>query len=231
MPIIVPTPSSTGASTPTVLSDLIGDYLPGYMKSSDDGTLRALVDAIALPVADRVRLLSDPAYSADEYTVPFARLPWLAAMAGIDLTAIPDLAFAWATYRDTYREEYGPTDVTGACNARKRAVVADPDYRYRGSATAIRKRVGETLTGAKQVQIVCPYTGDPDAILVRTYAAETPDATVTEAAIRAEVPAWMELTADVAAAGIDYDELASRYATYDDMTTTGKTYDELSQET
>lgn len=205
MPFIVPTPSGTGTSTPTVLSDLIWAYLPGYMKSSDDGTLRALVDALALPVADRVLLLSDPAYSSDEYTAPFDRLPWLAAMAGVDLSTIPD--------------------------DRKRAVIADPDYRYRGSATAIRKRVGETLTGAKQVQIVCPYTGDPDAILVRTYAAETPDATVTEAAIRAEVPAWMELTTDVAAAGIDYDELASRYATYDDMTTTGKTYDELSQET
>ena len=205
MPFIVADPPAVAVSTPTALSDLIWAYLPRYMKTTDDGTLRALVDALALPVADQVQVLTDPAYSADEYAIPFARLPWLAAMASIDLTAIPD--------------------------ARKRAVVADPDYRYRGSATAIRKRVGETLTGAKQVQIICPYTGDPDAILVRTYAAETPDATVTEAAIRAEVPAWMELTADVAAAGIDYDELASRYATYDDMTTTGKTYDELSQET
>ncbi len=205
MPFIVPTPTGTATATPTVLSDLIWDYLPGYMKSSDDGTLRALVDAIALPVASQVQLLSDPAYSADEYTAPFDRLAWLAAMAGVDLSTIPD--------------------------SRKRAVLADPDYRYRGSETAIRKRVGETLTGAKQVQIVCPLSGDPDAILVRTYAVETPDPAATEAAIRAEVPAWMELTVYVAAAGIDYDTLGSRYATYDDMTATGKTYDELSQET
>ena len=230
MPIIVPTPSSTGTSTPTVLSDLIWDYLPGYMKSSDDGTLRALVDAIALPVADRVRLLSDPAYSADEYTVPFARLPWLAAMAGIDLTAIPDLAFAWATYRDTYREEYGPTDVTGACNARRRAVVADPDYRYRGSATAIRKRVGETLTGAKSVEITCPLSGDPDAISVTTFASQTPDPTATEAAIRAEIPAWMAATIVTNAAGQSYANLAADYATYSTMTATSKTYGTLSQE-
>ena len=206
MPIPVPTPApAPPADLPSSLGALAWGYLPQYVRADDDGTLYALLAALGAPVEADMSVLTDPAYSADEYAIPFARLPWLAAMAGIDLTAIPD--------------------------ARKRAVVADPDYRYRGSATAIRKRVGETLTGAKQVQIVCPYTGDPDAILVRTYAAETPDATVTEAAIRAEVPAWMELTADVAAAGIDYDELASRYATYDDMTTTGKTYDELSQET
>lgn len=205
MPFIVPTPSSTGTSTPTVLADLIWDYLPGYMKSSDDGTLRALVDAIALPVADRVRLLSDPAHSSDEYTAPFDRLPWLAAMAGVDLSTIPD--------------------------DRKRAVIADPDYRYRGSETAIRKRVGETLTGAKSVEITCPLTGDPDAISVTTFASQTPDAAATEAAIRAEIPAWMAATIVTNAAGQSYANLAADYATYGDMTTTGKTYGTLSQET
>lgn len=204
MPFIVPTPSSTGTSTPTVLADLIWDYLPGYMKSSDDGTLRALVDAIALPVADRVRLLSDPAHSSDEYTAPFDRLPWLAAMAGVDLSTIPD--------------------------DRKRAVIADPDYRYRGSETAIRKRVGETLTGAKSVEITCPLTGDPDAISVTTFASQTPDAAATEAAIRAEIPAWMAATIVTNAAGQSYANLAADYATYGDMTTTGKTYGTLSQE-
>lgn len=205
MPFIVPTPSSTGTSTPTVLADLIWDYLPGYMKSSDDGTLRALVDAIALPVADRVRLLSDPAHSSDEYTAPFDRLPWLAAMAGVDLSTIPD--------------------------DRKRAVIADPDYRYRGSETAIRKRVGETLTGAKSVEITCPLTGDPDAISVTTFASQTPDAAATEAAIRAEIPAWMAATIVTNAAGQSYANLAADYATYATMTATGKSYGTLSQET
>lgn len=205
MPFIVPTPSSTGTSTPTVLSDLIWDYLPGYMKSSDDGTLRALVDAIALPVADRVWLLSDPAYSSDEYTAPFDRLPWLAAMAGVDVSTIPD--------------------------SRKRAVLADPDYRYRGSLTAIRKRVGETLTGARSVEITCPLSGDPDAISVTTFASQTPDAAATEAAIRAEIPAWMAATIVTNAAGQSYANLAADYATYGDMTATGKSYGTLSQET
>ena len=205
MPFIVPTPSSTGTSTPTVLSDLIWAYLPEYMKSSDDGTLRALVDAIALPVADRVQLLSDPAHSADEYTIPFDRLPWLAAMAGVDVSSIPD--------------------------DRKRAVLADPDYRYRGSLTAIRKRVGETLTGAKSVEIVCPLSGDPDAISVTTFASQTPDAAATEAAIRAEIPAWMAATIVTNAAGQSYANLAADYADYATMTATGKTYGTLSQET
>ncbi len=204
MPFIVPTPSSTGTSTPTVLSDLIWAYLPGYMKSSDDGTLRALVDAIALPVADRVRLLSDPAHSSDEYTAPFDRLAWLAAMAGVDLSTIPD--------------------------SRKRAVLADPDYRYRGSETAIRKRVGETLTGARSVEITCPLSGDPDAISVTTFASQTPDAAATEAAIRAEIPAWMAATIVTNAAGQSYTNLAADYATYGVMTATGKSYGTLSQE-
>lgn len=205
MPFIVPTPSSTGTSTPTVLADLIWDYLPEYMKDSDDGTLRALVDALALPVAARVRLLSDPDYSSDEYTAPFDRLPWLAAMAGVDLSTIPD--------------------------DRKRAVIADPDYRYRGSLTAIRKRVGETLTGAKSVGITCPLSGDPDAISVTTFASQTPDAAATEAAIRAEVPAWMAATIVTNAAGQSYTNLAADYATYGAMTATGKSYGTLSQET
>jgi len=204
MPFIVPTPSSTGTSTPTVLADLIWAYLPGYMKSSDDGTLRALADALALPVAGQVQVLSDPAYSADEYTIPFDRLGWLAAMAGVDVSTIPD--------------------------DRKRAVVADPDYRYRGSATAIRKRVGETLTGAKSVEIACPLSGDPDAISVTTFASQTPDAAVTEAAIRAEIPAWMAATIVTNAAGQSYANLAADYATYGDMTATGKSYGTLSQE-
>lgn len=204
MPFIVPTPSSTGTSTPTVLSDLIWAYLPGYIKASDDGTLRALVDALALPVASQVSTVTDPAYSADEYTIPFDRLPWLAAMAGVDVSTVPD--------------------------NRKRAVVADPDYRYRGSATAIRKRVGETLTGAKSVEIVCPLSGDPDAISVTTFASQTPDAAVTEAAIRAEIPAWMAATIVTNAAGQSYANLAADYATYGDMTATSKTYGTLSQE-
>lgn len=205
MPFIVPTPTGTATATPTVLSDLIWAYLPGYMKSSDDGTLRALVDALALPVADRVLLLSDPDYSSDEHTIPFDRLGWLAAMAGVDVSSIPD--------------------------DRKRAVIADPDYRYRGSLTAIRKRVGETLTGAKSVEITCPLSGDPDAISVTTFASQTPDPTATEAAIRAEIPAWMAATIVTNAAGQSYANLAADYATYGVMTATGKSYGTLSQET
>ena len=204
MPIIVGDPPSVGTTAPTVLSDLIWAYLPEYMKSSDDGTLRALVDAIALPVASQVQLLSDPDYSSDEHTAPFDRLGWLAAMAGVDVSTVPD--------------------------DRKRAVIADPDYRYRGSLTAIRKRVGETLTGAKSVEIVCPYGGDPDAIGVTTFASQTPDAPATEAAIRAEIPAWMEATIVTNAAGQSYTNLAADYATYAVMTATGKSYGTLSQE-
>ena len=204
MPIIVPDPPVTATSTPTALSDLIWDYLPEYITDADDGTLRSLVDAVAAPVAAQVSLLTDPAYSADEYTTPFTRVPWLAALAGVDVSTIPD--------------------------DRKRAVIADPDYRYRGSAAAIRKRVGETLTGPKSVEITCPVGGDPDQIAVTTFASQTPDAAVTEAAIRAEIPAWMQATIVTNAAGQSYSNLAADYATYAVMAATSKTYGTLSQE-
>jgi hypothetical protein len=57
--------------------------------------------------------------------------------------------------------------------------------------------------------------------------ASTPSATATEAAIRAEVPAWLELTIEVAD-GIDYTALDAMFGTYSDQTATGGTYNDLS---
>jgi len=130
---------------------------------------------------------------------------WLAAMAGIDISTV-------------------------ASDARKRAVIGDASWRYRGTVQAIRTRVAETLTGAKSVDIVTNYGGDPDAISVTTFASQTPDEAATEAAIRAEIPAWMEATIVTNAAGQSYANLAADYADYGTMTATSKTYGTLSQE-
>ena len=131
--------------------------------------MRALLDSLAAPVVGLVDVLTDADTTADPYSTPFDRVAWLAAMAGIDISTV-------------------------ASDARKRAVIGDAAWRYRGTVQAIRTRVAETLTGAKNVEIVTNYGGDPDAISVTTFASQTPDPTATEAAIRAEIPAWMEAT-------------------------------------
>jgi hypothetical protein len=205
MPIIVAPVVPTPVIVPTSLGDFAWDYLPQYVKDADDGTVRALLDSLAAPVVGLVDVLTDADTTADQYSTPFNRVAWLAAMAGIDISTV-------------------------AADARKRAVIGDASWRYRGTVAAIRTRVGETLTGAKTVEIVTNYGSDPDAISVTTFASQTPDPTATEAAIRAEIPAWMEATIVTNAAGQSYANLAADYATYGIMTATSKTYGTLSQE-
>lgn len=205
MPIIVAPIIPTPVVVQSALGDAAWDYLPQYIPDADDGTVRALLDSLAAPVVGVVDVLTDPATTADQRATPFGRVPWLAAMAGIDISTV-------------------------ASDARKRAVIGDAAWRYRGTVAAIRTRVAETLTGAKNVEIVTNYGGDPDAISVTTFASQTPDEAATEAAIRAEIPAWMEATIVTDAAGQSYANLAADYATYGTMTATSKTYGTLSQE-
>ena len=204
MPVIVPEPTVTPTTVVSPLGDVIWDYLPEYVKEADDGTLRALVDALGAPVAQATAVVQDASQTADEYVTPFTRVGWLAALAGIDLSTVPD--------------------------SRKRAIVGDASWRYRGSLDALKKRVGETLTGAKSVEVVCPYLGDENRISVTTYASQTPDPTATTAAIVAEIPAWMRATIVTNAAGQSYANMAADYADYSTMTATSKTYGTLSQE-
>lgn len=181
------------------------DRLPRYVRGSDDGTVRLLLDALGATVQPSVDLLTAPAVQADPQLVAFDRLPWLAALAGIDIAGVPNSAL--------------------------RSWLADPDNTFRGNRETIKRRVGLTLTGAKQVVLACPYLGDPMRIYVGTLAAETPDSAATLAAIRAEVPAWLRITAETNLAGLTYSALAAEYPLYSDMTATGKTYEQLSQET
>ena len=205
MPIIVAPIIPTPVVVQPALGDAAWDYLPQYIPDADDGTVRALLDSLAAPVVGLVDVLTDPDTTADPYSTPFDRVAWLAAMAGIDISTV-------------------------ASDARKRAVIGDAAWRYRGTVQAIRTRVAETLTGAKNVEIVTNYGGDPDAISVTTFASQTPDEAATEAAIRAEIPAWMAATIVTDAAGQSYANLAADYADYGTMTATGKSYGTLSQE-
>lgn len=204
MAVIVPDPPRPA---PVPVASSLGErawsYLPYYVRSTDDGTARLVLDSVGATVALPVDILTRPSVQVDPAAAPFDRLPWLAAMAGIDVEGVPNEAL--------------------------RSWLADPDNTYRGNVETIRRRVGLTLTGSKQVTIACPYLGDPMHVYVRTLDSETPDATATAAAIRAEVPAWLRITVEVGLIGATYNSLAADYADYDEMTDDGKTYIELQE--
>lgn len=185
------------------LIDAVWDNLPQYVRDADDGTLRQFLTAITSPVDTITDLLALGGGMAS-WRCPPDRLHWLAAITGIDVAGVPD-----DKLRDTI---FNPVL-----------------YRYRGTPDTVAARVRMTLTGAQTVEVVYPYSGSVWRILVRTFTSETPDAAVTLAAIRREVPAWLRLTAETVA-GQSYTNLAADYATYGTMTATGKTYGTLSQE-
>lgn len=202
MPIIVPEPAPVEPVEPgSTLIATVWDALPEYVTDADDGTLHTYLDAAVWPTEPVVSQLTAGSGMVDPATAPTNRLSWIAALAGIDLTSVPA--------------------------SERRAFIADAGSRFRGCRDAIVTRVGLTLTGSRTVQVECPYESDPLAILVRVFAPECADAAVTEAAARAEVPAWLALTFDVAT-GVDYDAINTLFTDYDNMTATGGTYNALS---
>lgn len=205
MPIPVPEPSPpTRPAVVSSLTDMAWGYLPAYVRAADtDQTLYRFLASVCMQADPVLALLDASDAWGDPWGVPSNRLGWLAALAGLDMTGVD-------------REQW-------------RAWIDSPTSRYRGSRAAIVARVGHTLTGAKRVIVECPYDGSPWKIRVRTFSAETPDATATEDAIRAEVPSWLALTVDVAS-GMTWDERKTKYGTWDDEKATLKTYDELSVE-
>ena len=202
--IVTPPPAVPGALLDSTLTDLAFDYLPEYVRSDDDGTLYGLLGAVCSQADRSVAWLSDPAAVADPWQAQPDQLDWLAAVSGVDLTSVP--------------------------NDNRRAFIASDITRNRGSLAALQYRVGQTLTGGKAVEVVCPYLGDVNRISVTTYASQTPDPTATTAAILAEIPAWMRATIVTNAAGQSYANMAADYATYGVMAATNKTYGTLSQE-
>lgn len=175
--------------------------MPGYVREADAGQGDALARFLAGPcgqVQPCVDWLAAP--TVDPATCAPALLPWVGAMAGVD--------------------------TTGVASSDVRAFIGNWVTRRRGSVSSIAYRVGLTLTGNRTVTIDTYYGGDPLAMRITTYTAETPSADATEAAARLEVPAWIALTVRVID-GWTYTELATHYATYSAMTATGYTYEDL----
>lgn len=124
MPIIVAPIIPTPVVVQSALGDAAWDYLPQYIPDADDGTVRALLDSLAAPVVGVVDVLTDPATSQPSAT-PFGRVPWLAAMAGIDISTV-------------------------ASDARKRAVIGDAAWHPRGRWTRSANGRGDADRGEER---------------------------------------------------------------------------------
>lgn len=119
----------------------------------------------------------------------------------------------------------------GLDEAAQRARIKDAPAQRRGTPAAIRAVAQETLTSGQTLTFVerAGTTGTVDdayIVEVRTFAAETPDATATEAAVAAVLPAGLQLVyAELT--GATYDQLTAEFATYADLTAAFGVYNEM----
>lgn len=114
---------------------------------------------------------------------------------------------------------------SGGSVEQQRAAVRSRGY-ARGTVTAIKAAAAATLTGTKRVTVTERADGQAYRLEITTYASETPDKTVTEAAIRAVKPAGLILTYD-APLGQTYRDVQARSQTYQQIKDSGLTYDQF----
>lgn len=100
-------------------------------------------------------------------------------------------------------------------DAAQRARIRATDGFKRGTVGAIAAAAQQYLTGAKTV-LIRERDGDPYALTVVTYTAETPDEDAVRAALLAQKPAGIILTY-VVEAGQDWLTLETGYATWNDV--------------
>lgn len=141
------------------------------------------------PVHDLVRDTDDgPGWSPllDPARAPVWALPWLAQLAGVNLTP--------GAPADEWRDE----------------ITSPPAFR-RGTPDAIVDATARTLTGAKRVTLR-ERDGSPWLITVITYTSQTPDAVAAERAARSQKPAGLVMTFRVDP-GWDVGTLEATYST------------------
>ena len=120
----------------------------------------------------------------------------------------------------------GSTLTDSMTEAEMRAAIALPEGWLRGTPGAMMQAIQRTLTGSKHVAFIERYTGSAYQLAVRTQISETPDATVTEAAIVAVKPIGIVLDyADIS--GNTYTEVAAAYTDYDDVEASVSDYSDL----
>lgn len=179
-----------------------------FADADTTGELEAFIQALAKP-AELVDVVVGEdtqefgwSITLDADRCPVELLPWLAQWDGVTLT--PNM-----------------TEI------QRRQAIKDREGAARGRPATIRARVERTLTGTKRI-VIRERTPGPYNLYIRTWASETPDATVVEKAILDQKPAG--LTLDYAAAvGSTYIDLAADYATYGDLAGAGVTYQQVAE--
>lgn len=181
-------------------------------------------------VAEQAHAETGPWGRADRLTADWELLRFLEA-ALYDLQEVEDLARdtddgpGWSVIMDVNRAptkflpwlaqfvgvRIGPNDT--ATDELMRAKVAAQVGFQRGTVGAMRAAAQVHLTGAKSVRFFERYQGNAYRLRVHTITAETPDAAVVEAALRAAKPAGIVLEY-AAVAGQLYLELEADHANY-----------------
>lgn len=162
-----------------------------------DEELRAFCRALLHPLERTNGLIREsdagPGWSGllDPARAPAAALPWLGQFVGVRVTR-------------------GATSL-----AQRDEIVSAAGFR-RGRPSSIVAAVAATLTGGRTVIVTERVGGEAYQLLVQTYADQTPDAGVAEAAARSQKPAGIVLTFQVVG-GQTYAQLSGRFGTYADL--------------
>jgi hypothetical protein len=135
---------------------------------------------------------------------------WSALM---DVNRCPPEALGWLGQFAGVRLRPGDTD------AQNRTRIQSTDGFRRGTPAAITAAAQPTLTGSQTVAISERDGGDPYAVAVTTYAAETPDTNATYNALLAAKPAGLTLAYSSGQTGQTYADLDVRVADYTAMDT------------
>jgi energy-converting hydrogenase Eha subunit B len=107
----------------------------------------------------------------------------------------PDLCPTWAL---PYLGQFvGVGNLVGVPDATARALIKSQPRHRRGTPRSIVQAAAATLTGTQTVVLTEFYLGDPYQLSAVTYTAETPDPSVTLAAMLANKPAGILLTYNV----------------------------------
>lgn len=191
------------------LADQIYEAMGPFAQADETGDLRGFIEALTAP-AEQVNLVvgeEEQEYgwsvALDPDLCPAELLPWLAQWEGVTLT--PDMS-----------------------EAERRQAIKDREGSARGRVATIRARIERTLTGTKRI-IIRERNPSAYSLYIRTIASETPDETLTRAAILAQKPAGLVLNYE-AATGITYIDLESDFETYNDLAAAGFSYDELAEQ-
>lgn len=127
----------------------------------------------------------------------------------LDLEVAPDEALSWLS------QFIGVTLIRGLDAESQRIRISKAAGWHRGSPSAMIGAARQHLTGTRQVMLY-ERDGGPYRLTVRTYAGETPDPAVVEAALRALKPGGLVLTYQVTS-GATYGNLTTDFLTYADL--------------